>query len=121
MSARRAPHAVDLGSVETEAPLRSGRCRRAVLAAHPATCDLYVYGADGCVRVFNPKAALWCSRRLQPRLLDPRFLRSHDQFWSDQRDIQERLVERGAADEELPFEVVEVHASESGGWLALVG
>ena len=88
--------------VEGSSLLRSGSRRRAVLAANADTCDLYVYGADRCLRMFHPKAASGALRgvtQLRPQLLDPFFVRDiAPSFWQESPEAQERIV-RAAQDQ----------------------
>ena len=119
--------------------VRSGVRRRAVLAANTVTCDLHVFGADNCLRVFTPKAS--SLRRIQlmrPQLLDHSFWpwllkrgTSHRNFWQKPPLVQEQLVDEYAdecfgtgtvhRDRGMPHEVVEIRLEEATGRLALVG
>ena len=111
--------AVDIGPVEgTCDGLRSGRKRRAILAANGATCDLYVLGIDGFLRVFSPKATsqarMRCVRKLEPKLLPPQLLEAAPDFWRQQHDAQERrALEWGCANLGETFEVTHLTHSAS--------
>lgn len=115
--------AVDVGCVEPECDiLRSGSRRRAVLAADAATCDLHVFGADGQLRVFSPKAAsaeLVCIRRLSPMVLDATMACSIPEFWRDPPSLRREAEER--AEHGLPFEPLEIALSQTGEFVALAG
>lgn len=112
-------------TVEVSTPLRSGSRRRAVLAANSVTCDLHVYGADNCLRIFNPKAsALRCIQLVRPQLLDHEFLRGAPDFWREPPQVQAERVSQwlgtdGALD--MPHEIVEMRLDEASGLVALVG
>ncbi|KAL3923903.1 MAG: hypothetical protein SGPRY_004077, partial [Prymnesium sp.] len=64
--------ATEVAAPETPGPFPSGSRRRAVLVAHSATCDVYVFGADRKLRVYNPKVAGPLSevKHLQPLIDD---------------------------------------------------
>jgi hypothetical protein len=108
MSATYAKTAVASRDVVEEQPsdmLRSGVSRRAVLAANTVTRDLHVFGADNCLRVFNPKASsLCCIQLMRPQLLDHSFWpwllkrleahgTSHRNFWQEPPHVQKKLVD----------------------------
>ena len=105
--------------------LRSGSRRRSVLAAHGATCDMYLFGADRRLRVYNPKAPgpLRCVQRLQPQLLDDGFVQSNPGFWQEPPEEQARLAHEvfGEHPLDLPYEVVEIRLNLASSLLALVG
>ena len=105
--------------------LRSGSRRRAVLTAHSATCDMFLYGADRRLRVYNPKAPgpLRCVQRLRPQLLDEGFCTANPGFWQEPPHEQARLAREvfGEHTLDLPYEVVEVRLNASSSLLALVG
>ena len=143
MSATYAKTAVASRDVVEEQPsdmVRSGVSRRAVLAANTVTCDLHVFGADNCLRVFNPKASsLCCIQLMRPQLLDHSFWpwllkrleahgTSHRNFWQEPPHVQEQLVDECFGSDNvlhgyrgMPHEVVEIRLDEASGRLALVG
>ena len=119
--------AVPVGRVEGTSVLpNSGSRRRAVVAANHDTCDLYVFGMDGIIRMFNPKAPgqLQCIQLLRPQLLEHDFLRSTPSFWQDSPDVQSRRVREAVGPGQsldMPHEVVELRLNEASGLVALVG
>ena len=143
MSATSAKTAVASRDVVEEQPsdmLRSGVSRRAVLAANTVTRDLHVFGADNCLRVFNPKASsLCCIQLMRPQLLDHSFWpwllkrleahgTSHRNFWQEPPHVQKKLVDECFGTDNvlhgfrgMPHEVVEIRLDEASGCLALVG
>ena len=89
---------MDVGVVEGDS-FRSGSRRRSVLAAHGATCDMFIFGADRKLRVYNPKVGtdrklrdnskasadrkLREVQRLQPQLLDNEFIQATPGFFNE--------------------------------------
>lgn len=112
--------------VSDDATLHSGSRRRAVLVANPATCDVCVHGADGRLRLYNPKAVgpMRCVQQLRPQLLSEAFVQSAPGFWQAPPHEQERHVREilGAdpAALDMPHEIVELKLHEAGGLLAMV-
>jgi len=96
-----------------------------VLCANSSTCDLFVYGADNCLRIFNPKAnSLRCVQVLRPQLLEHSFLRSSPGFWQEALPQQAQLVRRWLGthgDLEMAHEVVDMRLDERSGLVALIG
>ena len=118
---------LDVGSIEPDALVKSGSRRRAVLAANPATCDIYVHGFDRRLRMYNPKVAsdqLRCVQLLRPQLLSDAFVQSVPGFWKDPPHVQEQHVRKAFGGDpaalDLLHEVVELKLHEAGRLLAMV-
>ena len=115
---------IDRGEWGTLAPA-IGSHQHAMLGAVTATCDLYAFGPDKLLRVYNAKAAgpLRCSRVLLPQLLDESFVRRFPDFWQESPRAQADKVDEahGGRPLEVPFTVLQVALNERGTILALVG
>ena len=96
-----------------------------LLGAVASTCDLYAYGPDKQLCVYNAKAAgaLRCSRVLIPQLLDESFVRRHPEFWQESAHVQEDMVDEahGGRALDMPFNVMQLVLNERGSVVALVG
>ena len=98
-----------------------------MLAAHGATCDMFVFGADRKLRVYNPKVGterkLREVQRLQPQLLENEFIQATPGFWDKPLDTQAQLVSDALGEQplDLPYEVVEMRLHSTASLLALVG
>jgi hypothetical protein len=83
----------DLGEADggDAGTLRSGSRRRAVLAVDGTTCDLYVLGLDGRLRVFSGgDDSLRCRGVLQPRPLAAQLIASVPGVWREKPDAPGR-------------------------------
>ena len=97
----------------------------AMLGAVSSTCDLYAFGSDKLLRVFNAKAAgaLRCSRLVLPQLLDESFVRRFPDFWQESPRAQADMVDEahGGRPLDVPFAVLQLVLNERGTLVALVG
>ena len=77
----------------------------AMLGAVSATCDLYAFGPDKLLRVFNAKAtgSLRCSRLVLPQLLDESFVRRFPDFWQESPRVQADMVDEAHGGRPLIF------------------
>jgi len=116
---------MDVGVLEEENAFPSGGRRRAVLDAHPTTCEIIVFGVDCTLRIFNPKTSgpLCEVQRLSPSILPHDFLENTPCFWHQSAEAQAQLVLLALGDQhlEVPYEVVETRLNGGSSLLALVG